>query len=223
MAISLGSLTSGFTKVGSGWMLMVGAIVLVFVILFFILTVKRNKKFAFPCYQHVSCSNGKDDMYPTKAGWFRKRTMMGRRIELGGEYEMITQQGTKIYNVASSDYHFVNGNKCLHVQRDEDDPEILVPIADIRIDEKSHKMLNSIAPADYRDVSVQILERKQKETDSWWDKNKAMIVNIIMMVVFIIALIVVTQWIKGETTDTREMLVEITRLTTQKAASSGAA
>lgn len=223
MAISLAGIGGNLLKTGMGWVYMIGAIVGVVVLLFIMLTIKRNKKFKFITYQHVSCGNNKDDMYPTKAGWFRKKTMLGRRIELGGEYEMITTDGTKIYNVSSEDYHFVNGNKCLHVQRDGDDPEILVPIKNINIDMKSQTMMNSIAPADYRDVGVQILERKQAETNTWWDKHGAQIINTLMMLFLIIAIIIVTNWIKSETTSTREMLVEITRLVTQKAPSSGAA
>ena len=122
---------------------------------------------------------------------------------------MVTKEWHKIYNFSSDDYHFVDGKKCIHVQRDSDDPEVLVPIKYYTMDNQSKKMISTIAPADYRDVGCQILERKQEELNNWWDKNGAMVINAICIIVCLIMVIVTTQYASQQFDKAQQVLLKI--------------
>jgi|GEM_PF-1360611 len=218
--VDLGSIKTGLFSAAGGFarsaFYVVIAVVFIFVSLYIGLLTKRKRRFDFIVLEYIDCGNNKVDIYPFRGGWFKKRHMFNHLIELGGEREMLTSDWRKIFNVSSEDYHFYNGRKCLLVQRDMDDPEVLVPIKNVNLDEKSKAMLNMIAPADYRDAGVQILERKQAETQTWWDKHGAQIMSALILIFFIISLIIITHWISTETSETRKMLLEIAKTVTQK-------
>lgn len=202
--MNLSNLGLVFTK---GILFIVLICVGVFVVVMAGLIVRRKKKFNIEVIALTPLSDNKVDISRLKAGWFRKKRGFFNLIEFGGGYEMITNDNRTISNVSSEDFHFTeNGGKCLIVMRRPDDPEILIPISRIKVDEEAKTAFSSIPPADFRDVAVNILERKQEETMSWFDKNKGILVFIFLVLIGMIIYIVTVQRATGEYTEVRKLL-----------------
>jgi len=167
------------------------------------LMIKQRRKFQYSCIEVVGLGQGKVSVYVTKAGWFKKRRTFFGLIEVGGEQELICKDGKrKVFNVSSTDYHEINGKRGLICKRKDDDPEVLVPIDRVEVD--NLKLLLRIAPADYRDAAVDILEEKRKETMTWMEKNMPLIITMGVFMFGIIALIIIFNFAKGESAAWRE-------------------
>jgi hypothetical protein len=165
--------------------------------------IKQIKKFRYPCIEIVGLGQGKISMQLTKAGWFKKNRKFFGLVELAGEQEMISKDGKrKIHNISSTDYHEFNGKRCIICKRKDDDPEILVPLNKVEI--KNLNLLASIAPADYRDAGIQIMEEKQRETMSWMEKNGALVIAMGVFIFGIISLVIVFNFAKGESSAWRD-------------------
>lgn len=173
------------------------------------LVIRRNRRFEFPCLEIIGLGQGKIRINQSKCGWFKSKKMFFGLHDYAGEDEMIMkgkflQNGRKVLYASSVDYHDVFGKRGLICKRKDDDPEILVPLTTFQV--KNLSLLGEIAPADYRDASVKILEEKQRETLSWWDENKALIVSTIVFGFGIIALIIVFKFAQTESASWREAL-----------------
>lgn len=176
-----------------------------------ILKIKRWRKFVFPCVEVTGLGQGKVMLTSTKAGWFRSKTRFFGLWDYGGEQQLVTKDGRKIQCASSVDYHDINGKRGIVVKRKDDDPEILVPLTSFKI--INPQLLGKIAPADYRDAAVNILEKYEKETMTWWQQNSGIIVLAGVIIFSLIALIIVFNFAKGESAAWREFA---------KAAGSGA-
>jgi len=172
-------------------------LIAIIVVTFLFLKLKQNKRFKYPCLEVVSLGQGKCAFFTSKAGWFKKHRKFFGLLEMGGEQELICKDSKrKIHNVSSTDYHELNGKRCILCKRKDDDPDILVPLNKVEI--KNLGLLASIAPADYRDAAAQILEEKKRETMSWLDKNAPLLIALGVFIFGLIALIIVFNFAKGE-------------------------
>lgn len=190
-----------------GWFssILTWALVLLFVggLVIIVLVIKKRLKYRYPCIELVGLGQGKMSIYNTKAGWFKKRTAFFGLIETGGEQQLKCKDGKRtIHSASSVDYHEINGKRGIICKRKDDDPEVLVPLS--RIDIENNHLLMRIAPADFRDAAVEILEDKRKETMTWLEKNAPMIVAIGVFAFGLIALIIIFNFAKGESTAWRE-------------------
>lgn len=204
MAFNIGGIGSAVV----GWassLIFWGAVILAMGILFIvILKVKQNRRYEFPCLEFIGLGQGKVRVNISQCGWFKKNRIFFGLIERGGEDVLLCKDGKrKIYFASSSDYHDIDGVKGIICKRKDDDPEVLVPLSKFLLDEKSKTSIMSVVPADYRDIGIQILEDKRKETMTWWDENKATILSLTVIVFAIIALIIVFQFAKGESSEWR--------------------
>jgi len=197
MAMDLGGIGAGMMGLLSSTLTWAIVAILIFVVAIGLLKVKQSRRFRYPCLEVVSLGQGKCSFYTSKAGWFKKNRKFFGLIETGGEQELICKdQKRKIHNVSSTDYHELNGKRCILCKRKDDDPDILVPLNKVEI--KNLGLLASIAPADYRDAAAQILQEKQRETMSWLDKNAPMLIAMGVLIFGLIALIIVFNFAKGE-------------------------
>ena len=161
------------------------------------LKIKQSRQFKYPCLEVIGLGQGKISCTISKAGWFKKNRTFFGLIESGGEQELICKDGKrKIHNISSTDYHELNGKRCIICKRKDDDPDVLVPLNKVTI--KNLELLASIAPADYRDAGIQIIEEKRRETMSWLEKNSALVLAMGIFVFGIIALVIVFNFAKGE-------------------------
>ena len=185
-------------------------LVIAFGVLIFALTMKRNKRFEFPCLEIISLGQGKIRVNNTWCGWFRKKKVFFGLIDAGGEEELITKpkfmkaKSRRVLYASSTDYHDINGKRGIICKRKDDDPEILVPLNRFAV--KNISLLSTIAPADYRDAANKILEDKRRESLSWWDENKTTVLMISTLAFCIIALIFILRFAQGESSAWREAL-----------------
>ena len=93
------------------------------------------------------------------------------------------------------------------IPRKDDDPEVLVPLSKVEV--TNLKLVTSIAPADYRDTAIQLMEEKRKETMSWLDKNAPLLIAMGVFVFGLIALVIIFNFAKGESSAWREMALQM--------------
>jgi len=196
----IGATFSGFLNSAIVWVV----IAAVFVgVVFGFLFMKRKFSFKFPCIEVIGVGQSKIMAEISKAGWFKKKRAFFGLLEIGGEQEMRIKSGyRKIQQVSSQDYHDINGKRGLFVKRKDDDPSVLVPLSKFQI--MNETLLSEIAPADYRDAAIDILDEKRKETLTWWDENKSTILLAGVIIFALISLIVIFNFAKGESTAWRE-------------------
>jgi len=206
MPLDLGGIGAGMMGLLRSTLTWAIVAVLIFVVGIGLLKFKQMRRFRYPCLEVVSLGQGKCSFYTSKAGWFKKNRKFFGLIEAGGEQELICKsKGSpmrKIHNISSTDYHELNGKRCILCKRKDDDPDILVPLNKVEI--KNLGLLASIAPADYRDAAAQILQEKQRETMSWMDKNAPLLIAMGVFIFGLIALIIVFNFAKGESSAWRE-------------------
>lgn len=200
--ISLGGLGSALLGWATSLLFWAIIAIVIFVGFIGILKIKKYRKFIFPCVEVTGLGQGKIMLTSTKAGWFKSQKMFFGLIDYKGEQELITKDNRKIQSASSVDYHDINGKRGIIVKRKDDDPEILVPLTQFQI--TNPKLLATIAPADFRDASVNILEKYEKETMTWWQQNGGMIVLAGVIIFALIALIIVFNFAKGESAAWRE-------------------
>lgn len=197
MALNLSSF--GATFLGWGWTMFTWLFAVIVLALLVVagLYLNKSRRFNIPVLEVIGTGRGKVIINSTYAGWFKKNTSFMGLIETGGERVFIVKDGNRrVFNVSSEDYHEINGKKGLIVKRKDDDPEILVPLSEVEV--SGLKMLSSIAPADYRDVAVEILAEKKREAFSWWDENKSIVVSITLFVIMMVVMIVFFKFMSGE-------------------------
>jgi len=197
MGIDLGGIGAGMMGLLSSTLTWAIVLILIIVVGTALLKFKQGRKFKIPCIEVIALGQGKVSLYLSKAGWFKKHRSFFGLVETGGEQEFICKDGKrKIHNISSTDYHELNNRRCVLCKRKDDDPEILVPLNKVEI--KNLGLLASIAPADYRDAAIQILEEKRKETMSWLEKNGSLLIAMGVFLFGIISLIIVFNFAKGE-------------------------
>jgi len=207
---SFGGMNINFGGMGGlvmGWAtsLLFWAVIFILITIGFIVILKIRKwrRFEFPCAEIIGLGAGKIRLDISKAGWFKKRKIIFGLLDWSGEDELICKKGgRKIYYSSSIDYHDINGKRGIIVKRKDDDPEILVPLTKFEL--KNGKLLGEIAPADYRDTSLQLLEKYEKETMTWWQQNAPIIVLGGIIIFALIALIIIFNFAKGESAAWRE-------------------
>jgi len=209
----------GFGNVGAWFAtiffwLMIGAGFFIFVIV--CLYIRKRRKLIYKVLEVTDLGGGKAGYRNTKAGWFKSQTMFFGLIEKGGEERLRLKDGREVQNASSSDFHDIDGSRGLVVQRKPDDPKVLLPISKtelikkvnlmdkgtvnsikkITLDKESLEILNTIAPAEFRDTSSKIMQKAEEETLSKFNQFIQQFMPFIMMGVFIIALIFIIQYAK---------------------------
>lgn len=174
----------------------------IFAVFIVVLKIRKWRRYCFPCVEITGLGQGKVMLESTRAGWFKSKRMFFGLIDYSGEQELITKNGRKIQCASSVDYHDINGKRGIIVKRKDDDPEILVPITKFKI--TNPEILAQIAPADYRDAAINILDKYEKETMTWWQQNGGMIVLAGVIIFALIALIIVFNFAKGESAAWRD-------------------
>ena len=73
-------------------------------------------------------------------------------------------------------------------------------------------LLMEIAPADYRDASVKIINNTEKETQGKWEKLAPILVFGTMAIVFMITIILIVQMVKQGQTEAKNLILEAGKL-----------
>ena len=208
VSLDLAGIGSGFGALFSSMLTWAIVALAFFVGAFLMLKFKQSRKFKLPVLEITGLGQGKVSVNLSKAGWFKKNRRFFGLIEVGGEQIMLTNKGKRrIYNISSTDYHEFNNKRCVICKRKDDDPEVLVPLSKVEV--TNLKLVTSIAPADYRDTAIQLMEEKRKETMSWLDKNAPLLIAMGVFVFGLIALVIIFNFAKGESSAWREMALQM--------------
>jgi|TARA_Y100000310_G_scaffold3308_1_gene4228 hypothetical protein len=103
-------------------------LVLVLLVVFGSLVVRKKKKLIYPAIELTDLGAGKIGFTRHKAGWFKTRTIFFGLFDYGGEDILKLKDGRVIQSASSEDFHDIDGKRGLLITRKSDDPAILVPI-----------------------------------------------------------------------------------------------
>lgn len=200
---------SGATQLLFDWLLspfVWFALIFVFVAATFgFLWIRKKRKLIYDCLEVVDYDNGKAGFNLIKAGWFGKKKALRRWLDYGEE-QVETQDGDLILNFSTEDFQEVNGKRAIVCARDPVNPDILVPLSKINIRGKA--MFADIAPAEYRDAALRIIDEADRETKDM----TAQIVQWVLIggtIIFaLIAIILVTQMVKNGQAEASRLITE---------------
>lgn len=163
-----------------------------------ILIIRRKRKLNIPYIELLDIGRGKVSVKAgkkQKAGWFKHHSTLFGLWDYGYEEICKTKDKRIILNVSAEDYHDINGTPGLILQRSPEDPNILVPVTNAKL--INGALLNTIAPAEFRGVAVDIIRKGEKETS---DRTK----EIVQWVLFggtilfaLIAIILIVQMVNS--------------------------
>ena len=86
-----------------------------------------------------------------------------------------------------------------------------------RMEVTNLELLTEIAPADYRDASVKIINNAEKETQAKWEKLAPILVFGTMAIVFMITIILIVQMVKQGQAEAKDLILEAGRIAVDSA------
>lgn len=185
----VGTIAMSWVSSGFFWMILT----IVFTLgIGFLLWINKRRKLKYNVDELISFGNGKVGINSMRAGIFKKKTAVFGLWDYGNESVYKTNDGRTIFEATSDDLHDIRGKKGFIVRRKDDDARILVPISNISW--RNEKAIFEIAPADFRDASVNIVNDATKETQGWAEKYLPYIMLAGIVIFFIISMILATQF-----------------------------
>lgn len=178
---------------------------------FILLLVNKHRRLRWNCLELLSYGNGKVGINFLKAGIFKKKTTIFGLWDYGNENVIKTNDGRILQETTVGDLHDIMGKKGFITRRKDDDPKILVPISKVAWDKKGEEALFSIAPADFRDASVNIVDSAVKETQTWADKYLPYIMLGGMVIFFIVGFILASQFFNRTVDKSGEILIAVSK------------
>jgi len=175
----------------SGLFWMVMAILLTAGVLI-LLKVNKGRKLRWNALELLSYGNGKVGINKLRCGLFKKKSSIFGLWDYGHENVIKTDDGRIVLEGTTDDLMDVMGKKGFLLRRKDDDPKILVPISKVKWE--NEKAIFEIAPADFRDASVNIVDTASKETQTWADKYLPYIMLGGMVIFFIVGFILASQF-----------------------------
>jgi hypothetical protein len=182
------------------------ALIFVFIAATFgFLWIRKKRKLVYEIIEIVDYDYGKTGFNLIKGGWFGKKKALKNWFDYGDE-RIETQDGDIIQDFSTEDFQEINGKRGIIVARDPVNPEILVPISKVRINGK--EMLNEIAPAEYRDAALRIIDEADRETSDW-TKQVVQWVLIGGTIIFaLVSIIIIAQMVKHGQQEASDLIVE---------------
>jgi len=165
--------------------------------------IRKKRKLIYQCLEVVNYSRGKTGFNLLKAGWYGKNKFL--RLYDWGEEQVETQDGELILNFSTEDFQEINGKRGIVVARDPVNPDVLVPINNVRI--KGEEMLAEIAPAEYRDAAISIIKDADKETADYTKRIMEWVIIGGVIIFAVIAIIIVAQMIKNGQKEASDLII----------------
>lgn len=198
----------GWFSSGLFWFVMA---ILLTVGVLILLNVQKRRKLKYNSLELISFGNGKVGINISRAGLFKKKTALFGLWDYGNENCFKMKDGRIILEANTDDLHDIQGRKGFILRRKDDDPKILVPISKIEFDKAGLQALFSIAPADFRDASVNIMTEAAKETSGWADKYLPYIMLGGMVIFFIVGFILASQFFNRTVDKAGEILIKVSQ------------
>ena len=196
---------------------------------------RKRHQMKFPVVELTDLGMGKIGFKTLFGGWVKSKTILFGLVEVGGEPVFTLKDGRKVFYTASTDFHDINGRRGLVVIRKTDDPKVLLPlhkgnikdelgedgnaifdiVGKMKIGKKN--LMMEIAPADFRDVSTNIIESANNETMGKFDKYLPYLILAGIVAFAFISLILTIQYNKWSITEAKAILLEAGKLTIESA------
>lgn len=207
MALDVG----GFTGVMFNWLQSIWFWLLIIVAIggagFGGLKIRKSRKLVYPVLLHNKIGNGKEAVTNTWAGEFKNKTWLFGLIDYGSESSFRLKDGRQIFCASLDDLHEINGRMGFECYRKEDDVKIVVPISKVTF--ANEGLVNSIAPADYRDAASAIVKTAIEETSSSWDKIKGPLIIAGIIVAGLIVILLIVQYSNHQLDKAGEILLKV--------------
>lgn len=183
-------------------------IVIIFLVLAFtfgVLKIRKKRKLIYQCLEIVDYGGEKAGFNLIKCGWFGKKKAL-KGLWDTGEEQMETGDGEIIYEFSTEDFMEINGKRGVVCFRDPVNQNILVPINKTKVENK--KLLGNIAPAEFRDVALGIIEDADKETSDWKERVMQFVMWGLVVVFSLVSIIVIAQMVKNGQQEASNLIVE---------------
>lgn len=168
---------------------------------------RKRRRLEYPVEIYTNVGNGKFATRMSRAGWFKSKSTLFGLIDFGGETRLMLKDGRQILAGSLSDLQEINGVMGFRVYRKEDDPKIVVPISKSYIENK--RLIMTIAPADYRDASTEIINSAIKETQTNFEKIAPVIFYGIIVIFSLIVILFIIQFANKQVDKAGEILVAV--------------
>jgi len=209
---SIGSSISGWIISPLIWIM----ILFVFITLTFgIMIIRKRRKLIYTCIEIVDHGTGKVNFNELRCGWFGKKKFLG--VWDYGEEQLETKTGEIIYDFSTEDFHEFNGKRCVFAFRDPINQNILVPISKVLI--KNRELLNEIAPANFRDVAIEIIRDVKQETSDWKEKMIQYVIFGVVIIFALVSIILIVQMVKSGQDKASKLILDAGDLCLQSAKS----
>jgi len=200
----LSGVMGGWLSSGLFWFVMT---ILLTIGVFSILGINKRRRLRWNCLEFISYGNGKVGINMLRAGIFKKKTTIFGLWDYGNENVIKCSDGRIILEGTTDDLMDIMGKKGFMLRRKDDDPKILVPISKVKWE--NEKAIFEIAPADFRDASVNIVDTASKETQTWADKYLPYIMLGGMVIFFIVGFILASQFFNRTVDKAGEILIKV--------------
>ena len=207
--IDTSAFTGGMFSLLSSLLFWLVMAILLVVVLFGFLMIRKNRKLINPVFEITSLGRGKIGIRTGKkmrGGWFKHNSTFFGLWDYGQEEVYRLKDGRTVLNISSEDFHEINGKMGIIAMRSPEDPRILVPINRAKVE--NGELLTKIAPADYRGVVVDIIKKAEKETQDKLDKIMQYTFWGGIIIFSFIAIILITQMVKNGQTEAKDLILQ---------------
>ena len=212
MAFNIGSMVTGIIPYVTNLAIWLLVLPVILIIAFMILYIRRKRKFDTPVLEHIDLGNGKAGYKLLKGGWFKSKFLFGI-WDYAGERIFLTTDKRQVQDLSTEDYHpSIFGRSGVIVIRKPDDAKVLIPISKIIIDNESKTEIMSIAPADFRDSSSNILRRTEEEMKKNWEKVIGYISMMVVAMIFLIVIILIIRFVNSRFDSLNKLMLDIAKI-----------
>jgi len=208
MAFDFGGIAGvAFTWMQTGlfWIVVVFVMVVGF---FGALIIRKRRKMQYSAIEMVDLGNGKMGISTKgKCGWMKSKKILFGLWDYGGEESLFMNDGRKILNASSEDFHDINGKRGVVVQRKGDDYKILALVS--RLKTSNYELIAQLAPADYRDASTDIINRANKEMTSMLEKILPYAMIILVAICLLISIILIVQMVQHSQDKIADTIIKV--------------
>jgi len=169
------------------------------------LLIRRKRKLIYECLEIVNHGSRKFSFNLLKCGWFGKKKFL-RNLWDSGEEQMETKDGEIVYDFSTEDFQEINGKRGVICFRDPINQNILVPIGKCTV--VNEELLAEIAPANFRDVAMDIIKDASKETSDWKERIIQYLIIGGVIIFALVSIIVIAQMVKKGQTEAADLIIQ---------------
>lgn len=218
MAFDIGGIGGQLVKWLLNPLIWVLIIALIVGFTFGVLAIRKKRKLIYECIELVDYGSGKFGFNLIKCGYYGKKKML-RGLWDYGEEIMQTKDGETIYEFSTEDFQEINGKRGVVCFRDPVNQSILVPISKtsvygwkdingVRTKVAGAEILGEIAPAEFRDIALDIIKDVDRETSDWREKIIQFVMWGLIIVFSLVSIIVIAQMVKNGQKEASELIIQ---------------